>query len=147
MQITYIRVFFLPKINFKLEFFEWYKIYKRVTVKSKPLPALVPSHPVTVPMHNQYYSLCICPEIPRINKQSCICSSPLLTQMVTNLLFSFKGISWRYFHISVYRAASFFFFVNWGKIDTEHYIALRCTTNNSIFVYTTSLFLITASIV
>lgn len=90
LQIIYIRFVFLPKINFKLEFFEWYKIYKRVTVKSKPLPALVPSHPLTVPMHNQYYSLCICPEVPCINEQSCICSSPLLTQMVTTCCFHLK---------------------------------------------------------
>ena len=41
--------FFLPKINFKLGFLNGTKYTKGFTVKSKPLPALDPSHPVALP--------------------------------------------------------------------------------------------------
>ena len=42
--------------------------------------------------YHQYYSLCICPEIPHINKQSCIYYLPLSVQMVTPC----------WFHLMVY---------------------------------------------
>ena len=42
--------FFLPKINFKLGFLTGTKYTKGFTVKSKPLPALDPSHPVAIPI-------------------------------------------------------------------------------------------------